>query len=258
MPDIGNYTETTTLVLGEAGKYFALLLFSVLAIRLWRRWTRSPVTNKFNNLLLAGAVTFAAVAIGYFSMCQSLGKLYSYYGMSAFRANRLPQAFTLFETSSKYWKSADALGQKGVCLLLSGNPDQGLQLIEEAKTRRKGRNVPFEEFYEGLYFFTRGQQSNSVPLLEAASADGTYHWSVVKLFAVMELDENRAADAAELMKPFIQAEVTESDQAYIIASLKLAEGKKAEAQVILNKFPLQDLSPMWKSRFEKLQAKINN
>ena len=74
----------------------------------------------------------------------------------------------------------------------------------------------------------------------------------------MELGENRAADAAELMKPFMQAEVTESDQAYIIASLKLAEGKKAEAQVILNKFPLQDLSPMWKSRFEKLQAKINN
>jgi hypothetical protein len=159
MPDIGNYTETTTLVLGEAGKYFALLLFSVLAIRLWRRWTRSPVTNKFNNLLLAGAVTFAAVAIGYFSMCQSLGKLYSYYGMSAFRANRLPQAFTLFETSSKYWKSADALGQKGVCLLLSGNPDQGLQLIEEAKTRRKGRNVPFEEFYEGLYFSPGGSKA---------------------------------------------------------------------------------------------------
>ena len=56
----------------------------------------------------------------------------------------------------------------------------------------------------------------------------------------------------------MQAEVTESDQAYIIASLKLAEGKKAEAQVILNKFPVQDLTPMWKSRFEKLQAKINN
>lgn len=258
MPDIGNYTEITTLVLREAGKYFALLLFSVLAIRLWRRWARSPVANKFKNLLLAGAVTFVAAAVGYFSMCQSLGKLYSYYGMSAFRANRLPQAFTLFETSSKYWKSADALGQRGVCLLLSGNQDRGLQLIGEAKTLRKGRGTPFEEFYEGLYFFTQGQRSNSVPLLAAASADETYRWSVVKLFAVMELDENHAADAAELMKPFMQAEVTESDQAYIVASLKLAEGKKAEAQAILNKFPPEDLSPMWKSRFEKLQVEIHN
>jgi hypothetical protein len=173
MPDIGNYTETTTLVLGEAGKYFVLLLFSVLAIRLWRRWTRSPVKSKFNNLLLAGAATFAAVAIGYFSMCQSLGKLYSYYGMSAFRANRLPQACALFETSSKYWPNADASGRKGVCLLLLGNPDRGLQLIGEAKTLRQGHGAPFEEFYEGLYFFALGQRSNSVPLLAAAAADET-------------------------------------------------------------------------------------
>jgi hypothetical protein len=258
MPDIGNYTETTTLILGEAGKYFALLLFSVLAIRLWSRWSRSPAASKFNNLLLAGAATLVAGAIGYFSMCQSLGKLYSYYGMSAFRANRLPQAFSLFEMSSKYGENADVLGQKGVCLLLSGNPARGLQLIEEAKTLRKGRGAPFEEFYAGLYFFTQGQRSNSVPLLKAASADETYHWSVIKLFAVMELDENRVADAAEQMKPFREAAITESDQAYIMASLKLADGKKAEAQAILNKFPLENLSPSWKSRFEKLQANIKN
>ncbi len=191
-------------------------------------------------------------------MRQSLGKLYSYYGMSAFHANRLPQAFTLFELSSKYWNSADALGQKGVCLLMSGDTDRGLQLIGKAKTLRKGRNVPFEAFYEGLYYFTRGQPSNAVPLLEAASADETYCWTVVKLFAVMALDENRVADAAGQMKPFREAEITESDQAYIMASLKLADGKKAEAQAILNKFPLENLSPMWKSRFEKLQAKINH
>ena len=93
MPDIGNYTETTaTLVLAEAGKYFTLLLFSVLAIRLWRRWARGPGANKSENLFLACAFTMIAAAIGYFSMCQSLGKLYSYYGMSAFHANRLPQA----------------------------------------------------------------------------------------------------------------------------------------------------------------------
>ncbi len=50
MPDIGNYTETTGLVLAEAGKYFTLLLFSVLAIRLWRRWAGSPGANKSENL----------------------------------------------------------------------------------------------------------------------------------------------------------------------------------------------------------------
>jgi outer membrane PBP1 activator LpoA protein len=109
-----------------------------------------------------------------------------------------------------------------------------------------------------LYYFTLGQFSNAVPLLEAAAADETYRWTVIKLFAVMELDENRVADAADLMKPFREAEVTESDQAYIMASLKLADGKKAEARAILNKFPPEGLSPMWKSRLEKLQAKINN
>ena len=258
MPDIGNYTETTRLVLAEAGKYFTLLLFLVLAIRLWRRWAKSPAANKPGNLFWAGAFTLIAAAIGYFSMRQSLGKLNSYYGMSAFHAGWLPQAFTLFEMSAKYWESADALGQQGVCLLVSGNPDRGLQLIEQAKTLRQGRNTPFEAFYEGLYFFANGQPGNSEPLLEAASADGNYRWNVIKLFAVMALDENRVADAAGQMKPFLQAEVTEFDQAYIIASLKLADGKKAEAQAILNKFPLQELSPMWKSRFEKLLAKINN
>jgi hypothetical protein len=257
MPDIGNYTETTTLVLGEAGKYFALLLLSVLAIRLWRRWAKSSGSNKFKNLLLAGTATVAAALTGYFSMCQSLGKLYSHYGMSAFHANRLPQAFALFEMSSKYWKTADAIGQKGVCLLLTGHPEQGLQMIEEAKTMRRGLGDSFEEFYEGLYFYSQGQRSNSVPLLQAASADETYHWSVVKLFAVIELDENNPAEAARLMKPYMQIEVTEIDQAYIVASLKLAEGKKAEAQAILNKFPLPELSPTWKPKFEKLQSEIS-
>src|ERR1017187_9061081 len=165
MPDIGDYTETATLVLKEAGKYFFLLLLAVLAIRLWRRGAKSSGSNRFKNMVLAGVVTAAAAATGYFSMCQSLGRLYSYYGMSAFRAGRLPQASTLFELSSKCWKSADTLGQKGVCLLLAGKPDQGLQLIGQARTLRHGHGAPFEEFYEGLYLFTQGQRSNSVPLL---------------------------------------------------------------------------------------------
>ncbi len=257
MPDIGNYTETITLVLGETGKYFALLLFSVLAIRLWRRWTKTSAIDKLKSLLLALAATLAAVAIGYFSMCQSLGKLYSHYGMEAFRAGRLLQALSLFESSANFWNGADALGQKGVCLLMSGNAERGLSLIEEAKIRRKGVSASFEEFYEGLYYFSQGQQAKSIPLLEAAS-DPAYRWSVVKIFAVMELDGNRPDDAAALTKPFMEVEITESDQAYIIASIKLAGGKKAEAQAILNKFAPQSLSPMWKPRFEKLQAQIHN
>src|SRR5258706_1351723 len=200
MPDIGNYTENTTLVLGEAGKYFALLLFSVLAIRLWRRWTKTSPTDKAKSLLLACTATLAAAAIGYFSMCQSLGKLYSFYGMEAFRAGRLSQALSLFDASAKYWNSPDALGQHGVCLLMSGNAEPGLPLIEEAKARRKGTGTSFEEFYEGLYYYTHGERVKSVPLLQAASADQTYRWSVVKLFAVMELDGNHPESGAALMK----------------------------------------------------------
>lgn len=256
MPDIGNYTQTTELVLGEAGKYFALLLFSVLAIRLWRRWARTSVADKLKSLLLAVTVTVIAAAIGYFSMCQSLGKLYSYYGMEAFHAGRLEQALSLFESSAKFWNGPDAQGQTGVCLLVSGNAGQGLPLIDAARSRRKGTGTSFEDFYEGLYYFTQGQRTNGVPLLEAASADPVYRWSVIKLFAVMELDGNHPADAATLMKPFLAAEVTESDQAYIIASLKLAEGKKTEARALLDKFDTGDLSPMWKTRFEKLRAKL--
>jgi hypothetical protein len=256
MPDIGNYTEATTLVLGEAAKCFALLLFSVLAIRLWRRWAKTSSADKFKSLLLAFTATLAAVSIGYFSMLQSLGKLYSHYGMEAFHAGRLSQALSLFDASAKYWNSPDVLGQKGVCLLLSGNVGQGLALIGEAKARRKGAGTAFEEFYEGLYYFMGGQPANGVPLLEAASADPAYHWSVAKLFAAMDLDANHPEEAAKLMKPFMAVEVTESDQAYIIASLKLADGKTNEAQAIVDKFYTHDLSPEWQTRFEKLRAQI--
>ncbi len=243
-------------MLGEAGKYFALLVFAVLAIRLWRRWTKTSAADKLKSLLLAFTATVIAVAIGYFSMCQSLGKLYSYYGMEAFRAGRLPQALSLFETSEKYWNSPDAQGQKGVCLLLSGNAQAGLPLIEAAKARRKGTGTSFENFYEGLYYFTQGQAAKSVPLLQAASADQTYSWSVVKIFAVMDLEAGRPEDAAAQMKPFMAVEVTESDQAFIVASLKLAEGGKNEAQALVDKFDTGNLSPMWKTRFEKLRAKM--
>jgi tetratricopeptide (TPR) repeat protein len=256
MPDIGNYTETATLVLGEACKYFVLLLFSVLAIRFWRRWTRSSAANKPNNLLLASATTVVAVAIGYFSMCQSLGKLYSHYGLEAFHAGRLPQALALFETSAKFWNAAEAIGEQGVCALLLGDPARGRQLIEKARTMRKGRSTTFEEFYGGLFYFTQGQASNAVPLLQAASTDPLYHWSVAKIFAVLELDAGHPENAAQQMKPFLETDVAEYDQAYIIASLKLAGGQTNEARALLEKFPVDGLSPAWKARFEKLSARL--
>ena len=258
MPDIGNYSEITTLVLREGGKYFALLLMAVLAIRLWRRWSRTTTADKLTSGLLAGAATAAAAASGYFSMGQSLGKLYSYYGMEAFHAGRLSQAFFLFSMSAKFWNSPDALGQQGVCLLLSGNAGEGLHLLDEAKARRRDTGTPFEDFYEGLYYFTGGKTAQSIPLLTVAGAEPAYRWDVIKLFAVMELEANQTAEAETLMKPFLAADVTESDQAYIIASLRLAEGRTNEARAVLDKFPSGDLTPMWKTRFEKLQARMRN
>ena len=73
----------------------------------------------------------------------------------------------------------------------------------------------------------------------------------------MELEANRPAEAARLMQPFMQADVTESDQAYVIAALKLAAGRKAEALAVLDKIPAPALTPMWQMKFEKLRAEIN-
>ena len=71
-------------------------------------------------------------------MCQSLGKLYLHFGMHAFRQNRLLQALSLFDTSSDFWKSADATGKAGVCLLYLGAPEEGKYEIAKAKSMRHG------------------------------------------------------------------------------------------------------------------------
>lgn len=253
--DIANYTDNVTLVLTEAVKYFFLLVFCVLAIRLWRRWARRPAPKDAVGLLIAVAVTLLALAIGGFSMRQSLGSMYSYYGMKTFRDGKLPQALALFETADGYWHTANTTGQKGVCILLLGDADKGRELLAQARTWRKA-DSQFEDFYEGVYLFTKGDTDHAIPLLQAASTADDYHWSVVKIFSVMYLEANRAADAGKLMQPFMQAEVTEPDQAYILAGLKLADGKKAEARALLDKFPAASLSPMWQSRYEKMRAQL--
>jgi hypothetical protein len=256
MPDIGKYTQLVQVFLAEAGKYFVLLLFAVLAIRLWRRWSASPMARRSSNLALALTTTALTVVIGYFSMCQSLGKLNLHYGMEAFHAGRLPQAMTLFEASGKFWPGADAAGAKGVCLLLMGAPEPGQDLIEKARAMRHGHGTAFEDFYDGLYYSLQGQTTKAIPLLEVAGADPLYQWSVIKIFAVMELDAGRMAEAADQMKQFMTAEVTEYDQAYIIASLNLAGGKTNEAVAVLEKFPADTLTPAWQTRYEKLQAQL--
>lgn len=255
--DITNYTENVTLVLTEAVKYFFLLVFCVLAIRLWHRWARRSAAKDTVGLLIAAVVTLLALAIGYFSMRQSLGSMYSYYGMKAFKNGQLPQALSLFETADGYWHTANTTGQKGVCILLLGDPVKGRNLIAQARTWRKG-DSQFEDFYEGVYLFTKGDTEHSIPLLQVASTAEDYHWSVVKIFAVMYLEANRVAEASKLMQPFMQAEVAEPDQAYIMAGLKLADGKKAEARTLLDKFPDSALSPMWHSRYEKLRAQLRD
>ena len=120
---------------------------------------------------------------------------------------------------------------------------------------RRGKGSPFEEFYEGLYYFYHDDPTNAVPLLEAASADPAFQWNVTKLFAALQLDWNQPQEAARLMQPFMQADVTDADQAYIVASLKLIEGQTNEALALADEFLTNHPPPFWKIRLEKLKAK---
>lgn len=256
MPDIGNYTEAATLFLVEGAKYFLVLLLSILAIRLWRRWIKIEGTGKGANLVVALVASGLALAAGWVFMNQSLAKLYSYYGMRAFRDARLPQAAELFDVSLQHWKTPDALGEKGVCLLLLGGSRTGLTLLDRAREMRGGRQVAFEDFYEGLYYFTLGQPTNSVPHLEASLADYSFRWDAVKLLAITALDVTNIEAASQLMQPYTNAEVTRYDQAYIVASIEAAAGQKAEALAVVDKFAAGEFSPAWQARFTRLRKEL--
>ena len=255
--DIGIYTENVTLTLIEAGKYFILLVFCVLAIRLWRRWARTSASKDIAGFFCALVATLLAAVIGYFSMRQSLGSMYSYYGMKAFRAGLVPQALSLFQIADDRWHTAETTGQKGVCLMLLGDPDRGRALIAQARILRQG-DSQFEDFYEGVFLFIKDDVDHAAPLLEAASGSDEYHWSVIKIFAVINLDANRQADAVRLMQPFMQVAVTEPDQAYVLAALQQAAGKKDEARALLDQFPMANPSPKWQNRYAKLRAQLGN
>jgi hypothetical protein len=256
MPYIGEYTDLIKVILGEAAKYFTLLLFAVLAVRLWRALKGIPAGRRSRLIASAGAVTALAAAIGYFSVCHSLSLLYSFYGMRAFRQGELKPALSLFDTALGYWHDADTVGKKGVCLLLLGETVEGKKLLNEARTLRKGRAAPFEQFHEGLYCFFKEKPEQATPFLEAAWPDLNFRWNATKLLAVIRLENGQTAGAARLMQPFLAAEIKEIDQAFVVAALKLAEGKTNEVRAILAKFPPENLSPFWKVRFEKLRQKL--
>ena len=256
MPGIPEYVHWTGLLLEEAAKYFALLVLVVLATRFWRRTVKVSREKKAGNVLLASLTSVLAAGLGYLSICHSMGLMYSYFGMKAFHSAKLDSALILFQDSLGYWKSADALGGKGICLLWLGDANGGIQLLNEARTMRRAKGSSFEDFYEGLYDFYHDDTTNAVPLLEAASADPAFQWNVTKLFATLQLDWDRPQEAARLMQPYMQAEVTDVDQAYVVAALKLANGKTNEAQALVDKFLTNNPPPFWKIRLEKLQAKI--
>ncbi len=258
MPSIGNYLSTIQIVLVEFGKYFAVLLLAVLTYRICRGSVKLPAANRWKGFLLAGFIGILAVGTGYFSIRNSLAILYFHYGEVAFQSGRLEQAYALYDTSGKYWDGADVTGRRGVCLMLLGISDAGEDLLAQAAKLRHGSNTGFENYHAGLYYLINHQDKKAIPFLSAASADPAYHWTVLKYFAALDLDIGDTAHAAELMQPYMGADVTDGDQAYILASLKLADGKSDEARKLLEKFSAADLTPFWQGRFEKLQAQLKN
>jgi len=253
-----NYSENVLLILSEGGKYFALFVLSILAIRLWRRWSRVSPAQKAGSLVMACVVTVLATATGYLSMRHSLARMDSYYGMKAFSDGHIPQALSLFEASERNWDNADTMARCGVCLLFLGEGDRGMAMLKQARDRRNGEGTSFEFMYEGLYRFSQGDDSGAIHFLRPAAKDPAYLWSATKSIAVIELDQGQVAAAAEDMKPFMEFEATDFDQIYVLASLKLAAGKKEEARALLNKFPAGDFGPRWKSRVDKLRARLQD
>jgi hypothetical protein len=258
VPNITSYTELVGNVLPEAGKYFGLLLLVVLSVRLWRRAVKTTGAPRRASWLLAGLVTVFSVWVGWIAITHSMSRLYFHFGMEAFRATRLDPAFSLFDESWRFHKNADALGGEGICLLLSGHPEAGFNYLNNARAMRHGQGTPFEDFYQGLVDFYVGDQTNAVPLLQSAGADPDYNWPVLKLFAVIDLDQQQPQAATQLMQPYLDAEVTDPDQAYIMARLKMAGGKNAEALALANEFSTTNATPYWKKRLEDLKTKLQN
>jgi hypothetical protein len=255
MPSIHSYAELTTLVLAESAKYFLFLLLVVLAVRLWRRFVKLPGAARRVNLILALIFTVLAAGTGYFSIRHSMSRMYYHFGMNAFHDAHLDPAFSLFDSSWSSRPNADALGAKGVCLLMSGHPDAGIAFINQAREMR-GKGAPFEDFYLGLVYFYSGDETNAIPRLQSAANDPDFTWDITKIFAVIQLDHGLTNGAAKLMQPYLAADVTEPDHAYIVARLKQVDGKRDEAQALVDKFGSREMTPFWRARYAKLKSSL--
>lgn len=257
MPTIVGYSNTIQILLIEFGKYFGVFLLSVLCFRTFRSSMKMPAAGRRKGLLLAGFIGLMAIMAGYCSIQNSMGIMYLHYGNAAFDSGRLEQAYDLYDSSAKFWDGADATGRKGVCLFLSGATNQGEALLERASMMRHGKNTSFEQFYKGLYYLINHQDKQAVLFLSQAAADNAYNWTVVKYFAALDLDYGDTQSAATRMEPYLNADITDGEFAYIIAALDVANGKPDAAKAVLDKFSPAELTPFWKVRFEKLQAQIN-
>ena len=68
--NMGDFTEFAKLFLGEAAKYVLLLLFAILAIRLWRRSVKlSGENRRINSLFAAAASVISRAPFGLILSC---------------------------------------------------------------------------------------------------------------------------------------------------------------------------------------------
>lgn len=257
MFNIVDYARLIQVLVGEAAKYLLLLLFTVLAVRLWRHVPHTSGIRRRNTILFAGAITLLTAVIGYGSLRHSLGRMDFHYGMKAVTSGNVTSALTLFQSSAGQWKSADAIGGQGICLLLMGQTNDGFRLLDESKAMRHGASQ-FEDYYEGLYFFYNNQWNAAVPLLESASAALPYRWSVTELIAVIELENGDPKSADSLMKPYEDAPVADHPEAYVLASLYIWKGDTAKAKALVQEYDSTNVPPFWKSRLDKLNTKLQN
>ncbi len=253
---ISEYLESIRLVLLEASKFLVVLILTVLAIRMWRRFPKLSGSNRNSTGMVAAILTVMTLVAGYLGMTHSLGLLYSAYGMKAFGHENIPAALSLFRQSEGYWKTADNAGGAGICLLLLEQRALGEKKLEQARLLRKGVNSGFESHYSGLYYFTHNQPKEAFPRLRAAAGTINYRWTDSKLLAVMLLDNNQPADALELMGPYAQVAIQDCDHAYVMIALMLHQHKRDEAAKLLRQFPAETLSEFWKPRFENLRSQV--
>ena len=135
--------------------------------------------------------------------------LYWYYGMQAFRAQRLARRWSCSRPSARLKPKPPMRSAGEVCCLLwwGINPLDGASACwMAAKALRKARNPgDSKEFYEGLYYFFHHQTPSGAAHGECLRGSGLRP-DITKLFAVVQLDLNQPRMGARLMAQFMQAD----------------------------------------------------